>query len=163
MSNPTVSRIHVNCDYCKADIRYFFKRIYYKSSWQKCTSQGEAETSGQLKLSFGKRPAEVDDNEQNKNIQKEINLEVDLNNSIDLYTDEGQTEGKTKGEPGPETESSNIASFVRALLEAKDEIKHDSKIRKLNDITANDEMFIAVNGPEIGEADGLLAKALKRK
>ena len=49
------------------------------------------------------------------------------------------------------------------MLEAKDEIKHDSKIRKLNDITANDEMFIAVNGPEIGEADGLLAKALNRK
>ena len=40
---------------------------------------------------------------------------------------------------------------------------HNSKIRKLNDSTANDEMFIAVNGPELGEADALLAKALDRK
>ena len=37
---------------------------------------------------------------------------------------------------------------------------HNSKIRKENDSTANDEMFIAVNGPELGEADALLAKAL---
>ena len=40
---------------------------------------------------------------------------------------------------------------------------HNSKIRKLNDSTANDEMFIAVNGPELWEADALLAKALGRK
>ena len=40
---------------------------------------------------------------------------------------------------------------------------HKSIIRKLNDNTANDEMFIAVNGPELGEADALLAKALDRK
>ena len=40
---------------------------------------------------------------------------------------------------------------------------HNSKIRKENDSTANDEMFIAVNGPELGEADALLAKALDRK
>ena len=44
------------------------------------------EPSGQPKLSFWKRPA---DDEQNENIQKKINLEVDLNNSTDLYTDEG--------------------------------------------------------------------------
>ena len=41
--------------------------------------------------------------------------------------------------------------------------QHKSKIKKLNDSTANDEMFIAVNGPELGEADALLAKALDRK
>ena len=40
---------------------------------------------------------------------------------------------------------------------------HNSKIRKLNDSTANDEMFIAVNGPELGEADALHANALDRK
>ena len=51
------------------------------------------EISWQPKLSFGKRPAEVDDNEENENIQKKIYLEVDLNNSTDLYTDEGETEG----------------------------------------------------------------------
>ena len=33
---------------------------------------------------------------------------------------------------------------------------HNSKIRKLNDSTANDEMFIAVNGPELGEASRIL-------
>ena len=57
------------------------------------------ETSGQPKLSFGKRPAEVDDNEQNENFQMKIILEVALNNSTDLYTDEGETEGKPEGEP----------------------------------------------------------------
>ena len=45
-------------------------------------------TFGQHKLSFGKKPAEVDDNEQNENHLKKICLEVDLNNSTDLYTDE---------------------------------------------------------------------------
>ena len=40
---------------------------------------------------------------------------------------------------------------------------HNSKIRKLNDKTANNEMFIAVNGPEVGEADYLLSKALTSK
>ena len=55
-----------------------------------------------------------------------------------------------------------MASFVRALSE-KDEIKHNSKIRKLNASTANDEMFIAVNVPELGKGDVLLAKDLDRK
>ncbi len=40
---------------------------------------------------------------------------------------------------------------------------HNSKIRPVSDNTANNEMFIAVNGPELGEADGILAKALDLK
>ena len=40
------------------------------------------ETSGQPKLSFGKRPAKGHDNEQNKIIPKKITLVADLNNSI---------------------------------------------------------------------------------
>ena len=40
---------------------------------------------------------------------------------------------------------------------------HNSKIRALKDTTANNEMFVAINGPEVGEADSLLAKALDRK
>jgi hypothetical protein len=40
---------------------------------------------------------------------------------------------------------------------------HNNKLRNLKDTTANDEMFISVNGPEIGEADKILAKALDRK
>ena len=39
-------------------------------------------TSGQPKLSFGKRPAEIDNNEQNENIKKKFILGVDLNNSF---------------------------------------------------------------------------------
>lgn len=37
---------------------------------------------------------------------------------------------------------------------------HNSKIRKIGEKTANDELFIAVNGPEIGEADNTLEAAL---
>ena len=37
---------------------------------------------------------------------------------------------------------------------------HNSKKRALKDTTANNEMFVAINGPEVGEADSLLAKAL---
>ena len=40
---------------------------------------------------------------------------------------------------------------------------HNSKIRALKDTMANNEMFVAINGPEVGEADSLLAKALDRK
>ena len=40
---------------------------------------------------------------------------------------------------------------------------HNSKLRVIKDNTANDEMFISVNGPEIGEADPLLEKDLDRK
>ena len=40
---------------------------------------------------------------------------------------------------------------------------HNTKIRPIADTTANDEMFIAVNGPEIGEADNVLTKALNLK
>ena len=40
---------------------------------------------------------------------------------------------------------------------------HNSKIRPIGDKKANDEMFIAVNGPEIGEADETLIKALNLK
>ena len=93
-------------------------------------SKERHETSGQPKLSFGKRPAEVDDNEQNENIQKKIILKVYLNNSTYLYTNEGETEGKPEGEPEPETDSFDMASFVRALSEAKDEIKHNVKLAK---------------------------------
>ena len=35
-----------------------------------------------------------------------------------------------EGEPEPETESFDMASFVRALSEAKDEIKHHVKLAK---------------------------------
>ena len=37
---------------------------------------------------------------------------------------------ETEGEPEPETESSNMASFVRALSEATDEIKHYVNLAK---------------------------------
>ena len=40
---------------------------------------------------------------------------------------------------------------------------HNSKSRPLKDTTANNEMFISVNGPEIGEADETLIKALNLK
>ena len=40
---------------------------------------------------------------------------------------------------------------------------HNSKIRKLYVSPANDEMFIPVNVPKLGEAYALLAKALDRK
>ena len=40
---------------------------------------------------------------------------------------------------------------------------HNNKLRPIKDTTANDEMFVAVNGPELGEADKLLAKALDNK
>ena len=131
MSNPTPSRLHVKCEYCGAEMRKknlkeHTTRVHGKNIHPK----ERHETSGQPKLSFGKRPSEVDDNEQTENIQKKIILEVDLNNSTDLYTDEGETEGKPEGEPEPETESFDMASFVRALSEAKDEIKHDVKLAK---------------------------------
>ena len=48
----------------------------------------------------------------------------------DLYTDEGVTKSKPEGEPEPETESFAMASCVRALSEAEDEIKHDVKLAK---------------------------------
>ena len=129
MSYPTPSRLHVNCDYCGDEMRKkIFKEHTTRVHGKNVHPQERHETSGQPKLSFWKRPAEVDDNEQNENIQKKINLEVDLNNSTDLYTDEGETEGKPEGEP--ETESFNMASFVRALSEAKDEIKHDVNLAK---------------------------------
>ena len=35
-------------------------------------------------------------------------------------------------------------------------------MRALKDTTANNEMFVAINGPEVGEADCLLAKALDK-
>ena len=37
---------------------------------------------------------------------------------------------------------------------------HNSKVRNIGEETANDELFIAFNGPEIGEADETLAAAL---
>ncbi len=39
----------------------------------------------------------------------------------------------------------------------------NAKMRPITDSTANDEMFIAVNGPEIGEADNVLSEALGLK
>ena len=121
MSNPTPSRLHVNCDYCWAEmkkkkVKEHTTRVHGKNVHLK----ERHETSVQQKLNFGKRPAEVDENEQNENIQQIIILEVevDLNNSTDLYTDEGETEGKPECEPEPETESFDMASFVRALSES---------------------------------------------
>ena len=40
---------------------------------------------------------------------------------------------------------------------------HNRKIRKVYVSPANDEMFIAVNEPELGKAYALLVKALDRK
>ena len=40
---------------------------------------------------------------------------------------------------------------------------HNSKIRNIKDKTANNEMFIAVNGPKVGQADETIKKALDRK
>ena len=40
---------------------------------------------------------------------------------------------------------------------------HNTKIRPVSDKISNDEMFIAVNGPELSEADDILAKALDLK
>ena len=37
---------------------------------------------------------------------------------------------------------------------------HNNKIRNIGEEHANDEIFIAVNGPEIGEADPVLKEAL---
>ena len=37
---------------------------------------------------------------------------------------------------------------------------HNSKVRNIGDETANNELFIAFNGPEIGEADETLAAIL---
>ena len=37
---------------------------------------------------------------------------------------------------------------------------HNNKHRKISEETANDELFVAYNGPEIGEADEVLRKAL---
>ena len=37
---------------------------------------------------------------------------------------------------------------------------HNNQLRKLNEDTANDELFVAYNGPEIGEADEVLRQAL---
>ena len=37
---------------------------------------------------------------------------------------------------------------------------HNSKIRNMKEDTANNEMFVAFNGPEIGEADEVLREAL---
>ena len=69
------------------------------------------ETSEQPKLSFGKRPAEVDDNEKYENIQKKVIIQVDLSNSTDLYTDEVETEGKPEGEPEPQILLSNARNI----------------------------------------------------
>ena len=78
MSNPTPSRLHVFCDYCGAEIRKKNIKEYTTRVYGKHVHPKERhETSGQPKLSFGKRPAEVDDHKQNENIHKKINLEVD--------------------------------------------------------------------------------------
>ena len=119
ISNPTPSRLHVNCDYCGAEMRKkkvkeHTTRVHGKNVHLK----ERHESSGQQKPNFGKRPAMVDENEQNENIQQISILEVDLYNSTDLYTDEGETEGKPECEPEPETESFDMASFVRALSES---------------------------------------------
>ena len=37
---------------------------------------------------------------------------------------------------------------------------HNNKFRKISEDTANDELFVAFNGPEIGEADEVLRQAL---
>ena len=70
-----------------------------------------------------------DDYEQIETFKKNY-LEVDLSNSTYLFTDEGETKGKPEGEPEPETESLNMASFVRDLSKAKDEIKHNVNLSK---------------------------------
>ena len=37
---------------------------------------------------------------------------------------------------------------------------HNSKVRAIGEETANDELFISFNGPELGEADKILQEAL---
>ena len=37
---------------------------------------------------------------------------------------------------------------------------HNSKLRPVNECTADDEMMVDYNGPEIGEADNVLLEAL---
>ena len=37
---------------------------------------------------------------------------------------------------------------------------HNNKVRNMKDTSANDDMFISVIGPEVGEADKVLAKLL---
>ena len=61
------------------------------------------ETSGEPKLNFGEKKAEVDDNEQNENIQKKIILQVD--SQTDRRTDgqmvlqfDSQTDRRTDGQ-----------------------------------------------------------------
>ena len=38
--------------------------------------------------------------------------------------------------------------------------KHNDKLRKLSEENVNDELFVALNGPELGEADEVLQKSL---
>ena len=38
--------------------------------------------------------------------------------------------------------------------------KHNDKIRPLSKDNVNDELFVALNGPELGEADEVLEKSL---
>ena len=69
MSNPTLSRLHANCDYCGAEMRKkIFKEHTTRVHGKNVHPKKRHVPFGQRKLSFGKRQAEVDDNEQNENI-----------------------------------------------------------------------------------------------
>ena len=49
----------------------------------------------------------------------------------------------------------SVAEYVISIYNL-----HNSKIRNIKEDTANDELFIVYNGPEIGEADKVLMEAL---
>ena len=55
----------------------------------------------------------------------------------------------------------SVESVVESVISKY--VIHNHKLRPLKDTTSNDEMFISVNGPDVGEADELLAKALDSK
>ena len=52
----------------------------------------------------------------------------------------------------------SVESVVESVISVYN--KHNSKVRNIDETTANDEMFISVNGPEIREADDILKEAL---
>ena len=56
------------------------------------------------------------------------------------------------------TIKTSVESIAESVISVYN--KHNSDIRKIREELANDEMFVAWNGPEIGECDEILRKAL---
>ncbi len=66
MSNPALSRLHVNCDFCGAEMRKKnLKKHTTRVHGKNVHLKERHETPGQPKISFGEIPAEVDDIKQN--------------------------------------------------------------------------------------------------